>query len=134
MNQKTLSFCTAAIFASAFSAFAGGAYAVKDGDAVKIGNDYIERTFKFNGGCLITESLSNKISGKTISARAKQPDIMIPEEDKNATGGYFKTRKIPETKIQNGMLECEVGYRRGDLEIKRIFKIFDPRHILRHLF
>ena len=46
MNQKTLFFCTAAIFASAFSAFAGGAYAVKDGDAVKIGNDYIERTFK----------------------------------------------------------------------------------------
>ena len=125
MTPKTLFFCTAAIFASAFSAFAGGAYAVKDGDAVKIGNDYIERTFKFNGGCLITESLSNKISGKTISARAKQPDIMIPEEDKNATGGYFKTRKIPETKIQNGMLECEVGYRRGDLEIKRIFKIFD---------
>ena len=63
MNQKTLSFCTAAIFASAFSAFAGGAYAVKDGDAVKIGNDYIERTFKFTGGCLITERLSNNISG-----------------------------------------------------------------------
>ena len=42
MTPKTLFFCTAAIFASAFSAFAGGAYAVKDGDAVEFGQVLFE--------------------------------------------------------------------------------------------
>ena len=125
MNIKTFLSSAASLFVLVYSALAGGAYAVKEGDTVRIGNDYIERAFSFNGGCLVTLSLTDKTSGKTINVRSKREDIRIPSEDKNVKDGYFKTREIPATKIQNSWLECEIGYKRGDLEIKRIFKIFD---------
>ena len=112
-----------AIAVSALCAFAAQPYAVLDGGKLKIGNDQIERVFNYNGGNLITLSITDKKAGITTLSEGKSADIFIPAEKDSVFGGYFKTRIVPDSEIRSGWLECEVGYSRGGIKVKRVFAI-----------
>ena len=112
-----------AIAVSALCAFAAQPYAVLDGGKLKIGNDQIERVFDYNGGNLITLSVTDKKAGITTLSEGKSADIFIPAEKDRVFDGYFKTRIVPDSEIRSGRLECEVGYSRGGIKVKRVFAI-----------
>ena len=100
-------------------------YATLDGDTLKIGNDEIERTFEYNGGDLRTLSVLDKKSGISTRSTAKSPDLAIPSQNGDARDGYFKTRDVADSDVEAGRLECEIGFRKGNLEVKRIFRIYE---------
>lgn len=100
-------------------------YATLDGDTLKIGNDEIERTFEYNGGDLRTLSVLDKKSGISTRSTAKSPDLAIPSQNGDARDGYFKTRDVADSDVEAGWLECEIGFRKGNLEVKRVFRIYE---------
>lgn len=122
MKKKTILSCAAVC--ACLTIFAKP-YAFLEKNVLKIGNDYIERAFDFNNGDLKTLYIADKKAGITSASRGKSADIFAPEEKAKAADGYFKTRSFGGDEISYPHLECEVGYKKGGLAVKRVFKIYE---------
>jgi hypothetical protein len=88
-----------------------------ENDLLTIENSHISRVYDWNGGNLITKSITDKQSGKVWDINTKKPDLSFPGEAVKAENGTFKLRDIPETAIAPQHLEAEVVYSLGKLEI-----------------
>ena len=92
MFKMKRQFVTLIIFFIVVSAFAQKTYyCQQEGDTLIIGNDQIERKFIWNGGNLMTYSLSNKASGKIELVTAPLPDLLISKTEKVGTKGLCRT-------------------------------------------
>lgn len=95
------------------------------GDTLTIGNSLIERKFVWNGGNLMTYSLSDKANGKTTVSASLTPDFFISKDEKVGTGGHCKVEKVAATDIHSAYLKATVTFSLGALDIQRIYRIYD---------
>lgn len=93
-------------------------------DVLTLENSKISRTYKWNGGNIITQTLTDKMSGKTWKMDTNSPDLSFPGQTKNGKNGLFSARIVPETAITPEHLEAEVIYSLDQLEVKRIFRLY----------
>ena len=96
------------------------------GDTLSVGNSLIERTFCWENGQLSTVSITdkandfirfNKISGN--------PDLELLPAAVRSSGGHLAKEIIPQTEITPSYLKVTVSYRLNDLDVKRVFRIYE---------
>lgn len=111
-----------------------GCYSRLQNDTLTIGNSRIERRFVWNGGNLMTQSLTDFSSGQVWTSRSLTPDFKVAG-DTRSTGGRCSTKRIAETDIHPARLEITVEFSLGTLDVRRIYRICadTPGDRLRHL-
>ena len=99
-----------------------GCYSRLQNDTLTIGNSRIERRFVWNGGNLMTQSLTDFSSGQVWTSRSLTPDFKVAG-DTRSTGGRCSTKRIAETDIHPARLEITVEFSLGTLDVRRIYRI-----------
>jgi alpha-galactosidase len=102
----------------------GDCMAKLENEVVTLENAKISRTFKWNDGNIITQSLTDKVSGKAWQMNGKKPDLAFPGETEKAANAVFSTKVVDETAIAPKHLEAEIVYSLGKLEVKRVFRLY----------
>lgn len=98
-------------------------YAHLKADTFCIGNDRIERKFLWNGGNLITLTLTDKINNQVWENQAKTADFYVPQQKQEATKGSWSVQ-TSETPINAPHTEVTVEYTLEKLMIRRVFRIY----------
>ena len=80
------------------------------------------RRFVWNGGNLMTQSLTDFSSGQVWTSRSLTPDFKVAG-DTRSTGGRCSTKRIAETDIHPARLEITVEFSLGTLDVRRIYRI-----------
>ena len=99
-----------------------GCYSRLRNDTLTIGNSRIERRFVWNGGNLMTQSLTDFSSGQVWTSRSLTPDFKVAG-DTRSTGGRCSTKRIAETDIHPARLEVTVEFSLGTLDVRRIYRM-----------
>lgn len=102
---------------------AGECYAFLEGDTLRIGNSRIERKALWNNGHIITLSVTDKSSGKTIVSAGKNPDFNVNRE--KPSGGKLTVRQLPGDGIRPSRMVATASYRLGNLEVERDYRLYD---------
>jgi len=87
-------------------------------------NSRISRTYIWNNGNLITSTIADKQTGKDWKLLTAKPDMSFPGQSAGTTDAKFSSEIISETQIKPEHLEATVTCRSGQLEIKRVFRIY----------
>lgn len=111
-----------------FSYGQNGCYSLLKNDTLTIGNRLIERKFVWNGGNLITYSLTDKGSGQVWVNKSKSSDFYISKEE--AVNGSHTSTKIDETLIHPEYLETTVTFTLGTLDVKRVYRIYENSPVI----
>ncbi len=85
----------------------------------------IERKFTWNGGNLITRSLTDKTTGQSWLNKNTAPDFYLSNNTVEASNGSYASRRIAETTVHPAYLETELTFSLGELGVKRVFRIYD---------
>lgn len=93
-------------------------------DTLVIENDRIARTFRWNGGHLITLNLIDKKQGKTWQWVSQEPDCAFPGPVNPTGKGQFEAKQIVRQPNQTDHLEVNVTTRLGTLDVRRVFRIY----------
>ncbi|MGV8096356.1 MAG: alpha-galactosidase [Mangrovibacterium sp.] len=95
-----------------------------ENDVLILENSKIIRTYKWNGGNIITQSLSDKEVGSVWQMNVSKPDFDFPGQSDWAEHAAFSVKVVPETAIAPEHLEAEIIYSLDKLEIKRVFRLY----------
>lgn len=98
-------------------------FAEMSGDTLRVGNDHIERVFLWNGGDLKTVAVINKQSGEVMRSKGSQPDFLLVKG--KAEDGRWSKENVPSDGVHPACLQVTVQYRKGSLEVKRQYRIYD---------
>ncbi len=112
-----------AFLAVAFVASAGDCYSMLDGDTLRMGNSRIERVYLWNNGHLITCRVTDKLSGKTFVPTAGTPDFTVNRAV--PSDGRFVVTEFRSDGIRPDHMVTTVSYRLGDLEVERVYRMYD---------
>ena len=93
-------------------------------DSLILENALIKRIYLFNNGNLLPWSIVNKQSGKIYGLQGKHPDFSLPGIKGNPSGATFNSFITKESPQQAAHLEAEVLVYYGDLQVKRVFKLY----------
>lgn len=95
-----------------------------NGDTLVIENQLIGRKYFWNGGNLITCSLTDKTSGKVWKTTTKKADLDFPGQSEVGEKAQFSARIVPENAVTPAHLEAEITYTLERLEIKRVLRVY----------
>ena len=101
-----------------------GCYSRLQNDTLTIGNTRIERRFVWNGGNLMTHSLTDFSSGQVWTSRALTPDFQI-SCDTDADAGTYSSATVAETAIHPAYLQTTVEFGLGGLRVRRVYRIYE---------
>jgi len=111
------------VFSNNATILADECYAHLEGDTLRMGNSRIERTALWNNGHIITLSLTDKLSGKTMKTAGRNPDFNVNRE--KPTDGKIHVRQIKSDGIRPDRTVATITYRLGDLEVERDYRLYD---------
>ena len=94
-------------------------------DTLTIGNSLIERKFFWNNGNIKTYCLTNKANGQTWLNNNPTPDFRVTKDLPEAQNGEISVKKVKKTKIYPAYLKVEVAFKLDQLDIKRVYRIYD---------
>lgn len=121
MNLRNITLFLSA--AAVLSAAAGGSYALLENDTLRLGNDRIERVYSWNNGHLITCRVADKASGRVFVSDGRTPDFAVNRAE--PSDGTLTVTEVSSDGIRPAHLEATVAYRLGDLEVERIYRLYD---------
>ncbi len=102
-----------------------GCYSRLEGDTLTMGNAFIERKFIYNKGNLITYSITDKSSGYCWLNKTNTPDFSISKKAGNIANSSYSSQIVSETAIRPAYLETTVSFTLGNLDIKRVYRIYE---------
>lgn len=100
------------------------AYATLSAGELRIGNSAIERVFVWNGGHLLTKSLTDKGHAKTWSVANHVPDLILPGESQSGENATFEVHYVPANQTVPQHIRAEIIYSLGTLDIKRVYRVY----------
>lgn len=95
-----------------------------EGDTLTIGNSLTERKFVWNGGNLMTASVTDKSTGRTYRTADLAPDFVMPSVSGPGKEGELFSERVCETPVRPAHLKVCVRFRSGALEIRREYRIY----------
>lgn len=101
-----------------------GCYVTFNGNDLVLGNQLIERTYRWNNGNLISLKISDKESSTCFIQNGEIPDFYLPNEPLESTSGELRIEKNEASSKWNSHLSVEVYFQLGDLQVRRLFRIF----------
>lgn len=105
-------------------------YSVLQGDTLVIGNGLVERKFVWNGGNLMTFSLTDKAAGVEHRSLALTPDFVVTRHEGSGSGGTVTVEDIPEDLIRPSYLKTTVEYTLGALHVRREFRVYEGSPVI----
>lgn len=90
-----------------------------------MGNNYIERSFKWNNGNLITIALTDKKANHRWISEGNEPDLYIPKQSKEAADGQLIVNNLKSNDIHPAHLLVEVSFSVDELQVMRLYRIYD---------
>ncbi|WP_246862751.1 alpha-galactosidase [Pedobacter sp. KBS0701] len=99
-----------------------GCYSRLDKDTLTIGNQFIERKFIWNGGDVITYSLSDKKGRQVWFNKLRNPDFYI-QAGTGAKNGHYEVLVRKDNTVQISAQETIISFSIGSLDIKRIYRV-----------
>ncbi|WP_442589447.1 alpha-galactosidase [Pedobacter sp. AW31-3R] len=105
-------------------------YSRLSNDTLVIGNALIERKFIWNKGNLITFSLTDKSSGRSLLNKAGIPDFQLPGDPVTASNPSYASRAIPETAIHPAYAETEVRFSLGTLHLRKVYRVYSDSPVI----
>ena len=121
--KHTFPILAAALLCGACAFAQDDCYSRLRNDTLTIGNSRIERKFVWNGGNLVTYSLTDKSSGQVWLNRTPAPDFEIPG-DAEVSAGTYSSARIGETGIHPEYLETTVEFSLGALAVRRVYRVY----------
>ena len=100
-------------------------YAEMSADTLKLGNSLIERTFLWNGGNLMTTSLSDISTGVTHMSASLRPDMVLVRGVTKGEDGSWTTEVVEQNDVHPAYLKITVNCSLGALHVRRVFRIYD---------
>lgn len=100
-------------------------YAEMSADTLKLGNSLIERTFLWNGGNLMTTSLSDLSTGVTHLSASLRPDMVLVRGVTKGEDGSWTTEVVEQNDVHPAYLKITVNCSLGALHVRRVFRIYD---------
>jgi len=104
-------------------ASAGECYVSLSGDTLRMGNSRIERVFLWNNGHLVTCRVTDRLSGRTFWSDGNIPDFSVNQE--TPLSGRLAVEEFKSDGVCPDHLVATVGYRLGDLEVERRYRLYD---------
>lgn len=130
MKDWTISACFFALLIALPAWSSDGCYAVRHGDTLSIGNSLVERRFVWNGGNLMSISLTDKKAGTVHRFTGAVPDFVMTQYEGPGTEGRLTVEDIPQTSIHPPYLKATVGYTLGTLQIRREFRVYSNAPVI----
>ncbi|AHM62959.1 hypothetical protein D770_23570 [Flammeovirgaceae bacterium 311] len=95
-------------------------------DTLYLENNAIQQAYRWNGGNLALIYFRNRQNPKQEIRLEQQPlpDLYLPGENMNATGGSLQTSWKRRFAAEPQYLEVTVSYSLGGLEVKRVFELY----------
>ena len=95
-------------------------------DVLVLENVRIRREYDWHGGVLASRAVTDKVAGKRWEGVAPLPDLVLPGESSSAArvDGTIQCAESGEY-WENKHLAVEVVCRFADLEVKRVFRLFE---------
>ena len=100
-------------------------YSRLDADTLTIGNSLMERKFVWNGGNLMTASITDKTSGKIHRFVSLRPDFVMTSAAGAGEDGDFVSEDVPQTPVSPAFHRVTVSFRMEGLQVRREFRIYD---------
>ena len=101
-----------------------GCYSRLEKDTLTIGNGLIERKFVWNGGNLMTCSITDKVSGKIHRFVKPSPDFVMTSGGGSGQDADFSSADVPQTAVSPAHHRVTVTFSMGALRIRREFRIY----------
>lgn len=101
-----------------------GSYSRLEGDTLVVGNNLIERKFLWNGGNLMTVSMTDRTTGHTFGSARMQPDFMVADGAGAGQDGSCRTEYVPADEIHEAYQKTVVTFRIGNLSVRREFRVY----------
>ena len=114
-----------ALLAPIFCTAAPGCYSRLSADTLTIGNSLMERKFVWNGGNLMTYSITDKAAGKVHYSRNLAPDFVMTSRNAPAIDGSFSSEEVPQTAVSPACHRVTVSFSMDGLQVRREFRIYD---------
>ncbi len=99
-------------------------YSRLEGDTLTIGNSLMERKFVWNGGNLMTFSITDKAAGKVHHSRKLAPDFVMTSVSGPGENESFEAENVPLTPVSPAFHRVTVSFSTGSLEVRRTFRIY----------
>jgi hypothetical protein len=100
-------------------------YSRLENDTLTIGNSLIERTFLWNGGNLITCTLTDKHGNRRWENLQPEPDFRLSSKPLPTNNASYAARTVKATSIRPEHLEITVAFSSGDLDVRHVYRIYD---------
>ncbi len=99
-------------------------YSEMRGDTLVIGNRKVERKFLWNGGNLMTVSLTDKTTGKTFRSNGLRPDFSVVKGAAEGRNSSYNVVDVPANEIHEAYQKTVVTYDIGDLSVRREYRVY----------
>ena len=99
--------------------------ATLEADTLTLRNSLIERKFLWNGGDLVSFSVTDLKTGQSFTNRELKPSFVVTAEPLPATEGKLSTRIVPSDGIRPSHLEAAVSYSLGRTSVLRVFRLYE---------
>lgn len=99
-------------------------YSRLNSDTLTVGNSLVERKFVWNGGNLMTASITDKVSGKVLRSVRFEPDFVMISASGPGSNGSYSSENVPQTPVSPAYHRVTVKYSLGTLQIRREFRIY----------
>jgi alpha-galactosidase len=115
--------CFATPILKAYSSVTTTCKASLKNDTLTIENELISRKYLWNGGNIISTSITDKASNYKWKLNNNKPDSFFPGEDK-PKNGTFESVEVAQTAISTAYLRVDVTVLFGKLYVKKVFRIY----------
>jgi len=93
-------------------------------------NDVVSLIFDWNDGNVRLMKIENKPEQKFVglenstAPKNQSGDLVLPELEDNPTNGRFEQKVTAKSQLEPEYLQVEVYFELGDVEVKRVFKVY----------
>ncbi len=112
------------------AAAVAGPSASLEGDTLRIGNERVVWEFGWNKGNLITRSIKDVASGKTLVMAARKPDVQIGRLTGQAKTAEWSKREVKQSATVHRHLQVEVITRYASIELRRVFRVYSDSSMI----
>ena len=107
-----------------------GTYSRLDGDTLVVGNIFIERKYVWNGGNLMTFSLTDKKNGKVHKMKSVRPDFVMTSFNGKGSASSYSSKRVDAASGTPAYLSVLINYTENNLQVMRELKIYDDAPVI----
>lgn len=107
-----------------------GSYSCLTGDTLVVGNIFMERKYVWNGGNLMTFSLTDKKTGTIHRMKSLRPDFVITSFKGKGNSSSYSSMRTEATSESPACLRVLINYMENNLQVRRELRVYDNSPVI----